>query len=179
MKKLKFYLIRIYRLALNFKKQEEIVWSDLKKLHSASDWQSGIYEKEKYIETFFQIGDEKGERFFYAIDDGYFDCRVQILGQFPVNLTSDIFILATHFNNLLTNGGVLINVNDNYVEFRQKREWIIHLLYPSEIYNQLSNHFSASKDIYTAFQRLVDGQEAPAIIIADFLKEKRENNDEA
>ena len=43
------------RLSLSFKKQEEIVWSDLKKLHAASDWQSGVYEKEKYIETFFQI----------------------------------------------------------------------------------------------------------------------------
>ena len=176
MKKLKFYLKQIYRLALSFEMQEEIVWTDLKKLHAASNWQSGIYEKEKSIESFFQIGDEKGERFFYAIFDGYFDCRVRILDQYPVDLTSDIFILATHFNNLLTNGVVLVNVNENYVEFRQKREWTIHLLYPSQIYSQLSNHFSASKDIYTAFQRLVDVREAPAIIIADFLKEKEKEN---
>jgi len=172
MKKLKFYLKQIYRLALSFKKQEEIVWSDLKKLHAEIDFKSGVYEKEKYIETFFQIGDEKVGRFFHIIYDGYFDCRVKIIDRFPIDLTSDIFILATHFNNLLTNGVVLVNVNENYVEFRQKREWTIHLLYPNEIYGQLSNHFSASEDIYNAFQRLVDVREAPAIIIADFLKEK-------
>ena len=54
MKKLKFYLIKIYRLALNFKKQEEIVWNDLKKLHADSEWLSGVYEKEKNIESIFK-----------------------------------------------------------------------------------------------------------------------------
>ena len=173
MKKLKFYLKRVYRLALSFKKQEEIVWSDLKKLHAEIDFKSGVYEKEKYIETFFQIGDEKVGRFFHMIYDGYFDCRVKILDRFPVDLTSDIFILATHFNNLISNGAVLVNVNNNYVEYRQKREWLIPLLYTHEIYGQLNNHFTMSKDIYEAFQRLVENKEAPAIIIADLLKEKK------
>ena len=176
MKKLKFYLKQIYRLSLSFKKQEEIVWNDLKKLHADSDWKSGVHEKEKYIETFFQIGDERVERFFYMIYDGYFDCRVKILDRFPVDITSDIFILATHFNNLISNGEVIINVNNNYVEFRQKREWLIPLLYTHEIYNQLNNHFTMSIDIFSAFQRLVDAQEAPAIIIADLLKEKEKEN---
>ena len=172
MKKIKFYLKRIYRLALSYKKQEEIVWSDLKKLHAATEWKYGVYEKEKYIETLFEISNGKAGRFFYMIYDGRFHCRVKILEEFSVDLTSDIFILTTHFNNLLTNGVVLVNVNNNYVEYHQKREWLIPLLYTHETYGQLNNHFNLSKDIYTAFQRLVDGQEAPAIIIADLLKEK-------
>ena len=49
MKKIKIYLKRIYRLAFSFKKQEEIVWKELKKLHADAEWNSGIYEKEKYI----------------------------------------------------------------------------------------------------------------------------------
>ena len=49
MNKIKFYLQRIYRLTLNFKKQEELVWKELKKLHADAEWKHGIYERDKYI----------------------------------------------------------------------------------------------------------------------------------
>ena len=48
MNKIKFYLKRIYRLSLSFKKQEALVWQELKKLHADTDWKHGVYEKEKY-----------------------------------------------------------------------------------------------------------------------------------
>ena len=51
MKKIKFYLQRIYRLSLSFKKQEEIVWTELKKLHVNARFNSGVYEKDRFIET--------------------------------------------------------------------------------------------------------------------------------
>ena len=59
MNKIKFYLQRIFRLTLSFKKQEELVWKELKKLHTDAEWKSGVYEKEKYIETIFEICKEK------------------------------------------------------------------------------------------------------------------------
>ena len=171
MNKIKFYLQRIYRLTLGFKKQEELVWKELKKLHSVADWKHGVYEKEKYIETIFEIGKEQGGAFYYMIYDGNFHCRVKIIKDYPIELTTDLFILAAHFNNLLKNGVVIVNVNSHYVEYHQKRDLLIPLLYNSEIYGQLTEHYNTSKDIYTAFQRLVIEQEAPAIIIADLLKE--------
>jgi hypothetical protein len=171
MNKIKFYLQRIYRLTLGLKKQEELVWKELKKLHSIADWKHGVYEKEKYIETIFEIGKEQGGAFYYMIYDGNFHCRVKIIKDYPIELTTDLFILAAHFNNLLNNGVVIVNVNSHYVEYHQKRDLLIPLLYNSEIHGQLTGHYNTSKDIYTAFQRLVIEQEAPAIIIADLLKE--------
>ncbi|MBL0310578.1 MAG: hypothetical protein IPP77_13160 [Bacteroidetes bacterium] len=177
MNKIISYLQRIYRLSLSFKKQEEIVWEELKKLHSAAEWKSGVYEKEKYIETIFEISNEKAGTFYYMIYEGSFHCRVKIVEGFPNDLTTDLFILSSHFNNLLNNGVVVINVNSQYVEYHQKRDLRIPLLYSEEIYRQLDRHFNTSKDIYSAFQRLVIEQEAPAIIIADLLKhyESRDN----
>ena len=172
-KKLKFYFKRIYRLSLNFKRQEQIVWEDLKKLHSDANWKSGIYEKDKYIESIFEISNDVAGTFYYMIYDEYFHCRVKIVKEFPSELTTDIFILAAHFNNLLNSGVVVINVNSLYVEYHQKRDLLIPLLYSGEIHSQLTRHFNTSKDIYSAFQRLIYEQEAPAIIIADLLK----NND--
>ena len=86
MNKIKFYLQRIYRLTLSFKKQEELVWKELKKLHSDADWKHGVYEKEKYLETIFEIGKEKGGAFYYMIYDGSFHCRVKILEDYPIEL---------------------------------------------------------------------------------------------
>ena len=178
MNKIKFYLQRIYRLTLNFKKQEELVWEELKKLHADAEWKHGIYERDKYIETGFEISKEQGGIFNYMIYDGCFHCRVKILEDYPTELTSDLFILAAHFNNLLNNGVVIVNVNGHYVEYHQKRDLLIPLLYNSEIHGQLNRHYNTSKDIYSAFQRLVIEQEAPAIIIADLLKDKDAKDEE-
>ncbi len=178
MNKIKFYLQRIYRLALSFKKQEELVWKELKKLHADADWKHGVYEKEKYIETIFELGKEQGGAFYYMIYDGSFHCRVKILENYSIELTTDLFILATHFNNLLNNGVVIVNVQSHYVEYHQKRDLLIPLLYTSETYEQLMRHYNTSKDIYAAFQRLIIEQEEPAIIIADLLRENEANDKE-
>ena len=180
MVKLLLYIKRIYRLALNFQRQEEIVWTDLKKLHADKEWQSGVYEKEKYIETIFNIGNQNQGTFYYSIYDGCFHCKVEILDDFPIELTTDLFVLAAHFNNLLTEGLVIINVDSHYVAYHQKREFLIPLLYGAEIHGQLARHYKVSKDIYSAFQRLINENEAPAIIIADLLKnyDKKVNEEE-
>lgn len=178
MKKIKFYFQRVYRLSRSYKKHEEILWRELKKFHSNADWKFGVYEKEKYIETPFELASEKVEIFYYIIYDGNYHCRVKIINDFPTDFTIDLFILATHFNNLLTNGVVIINVHGQYVEFQQKRDCLIPVLYPNEIYNQMMQHYNTSRDIYTAFQRLVKDQEAPAIIIADLLRSNQQNNEQ-
>ena len=71
-----------------------------------------------------------------------------------------------------------MNVNGHYVEYHQKRDLLIPLLYNSEIHGQLIRHYKTSKDIYSAFQRLVIEQEAPAIIIADLLKDNDAKDEE-
>ena len=129
MNKIKFYLQRIYRLTLSYKNQEELVWKELKKLHTDVNWKHGVYEKEKYIETIFEIGKDQGCAFYYMIYDGSYHCRVKILEDYPTDLTNELFILASHFNNLLSNGVVIVNVNSHYVEYHQKRDLLIPLLY--------------------------------------------------
>jgi hypothetical protein len=168
---IKFYLKRIYRLSLSFKKHDDIVWKELKKLHADAKWKSGIYENDKYIETVFEIGNNQRGIFTYMIDAGYYHCKVKILEDYNDELTTDFFILASHFNNLLNTGVVKINVLAQFIEYHQKRELLMPLLFSGEIYNQLIDHHKTSKLIYAAFQRLVNEHEAPAIIIADFLKD--------
>ena len=163
-------------MALSTNKQEALVWNDLKNIHLDAGWNSGIYEKEKYIDTIFQIAEGKGESFLYMIYEGNYHCRVKILNDFPVDLTTEVFILAAHFNNLLTNGVVVVNVSNRYVEYQQKKDLLIPLLYTGVLYDQLIRHYNVSKDIYAAFQRLLIENESPAIIIADLLRDNDKKN---
>ena len=110
LEKLKYYMQRIYRLSLSDQKQELLVWEDLKKLHQNAEWKSGIYEKDKTIEACFEISNERLGSFYYVLDDGYLHFMVKVLEDFPAELTTDIFVLAAHFNNLLNIGTVVINV---------------------------------------------------------------------
>lgn len=175
MKKLLQFLQRSYRLTYSYEKQEEYLWEELKQLFLKKDWKAGFYEKDKFIDSVFEIAENQGASYRYYVDEGYFTCQVNILDYFPAEVTSDIFILASHFNNLLTTGSVTVNVKNNFVSYTSRREMLIPVLYPGEINQQHMKHYSVSQDIYKAFLRLVLEGEAPAIIIADLLNELNQN----
>jgi hypothetical protein len=180
--RIRFYLIRLYRVSVSFKKQEELVWKDIKKMHQESEWRFGIYERERYVETIFSISENHHEKYFYMLHNNYYYCTVRFMHEFPSDLTTDIFVLATHFNNILKNGVVVVNPSDQYVEYQQRLNILVPLLYSGEIHTLLIDHYNTSCDIYAAFQRLILEGEAPAIIIADLLNSSKnqgkENNGE-
>lgn len=164
-----YTLIRIFRIMKSPEKRVSQVWNDLKELHIKEDWRHGIYEKERFIETGFDIGNMV-LRFYYSVDESFFHCRAKVLEDYPVDMTSDIFILAAHFNNSLRIGTVSVNVNYGYVELHVKRDLLLPLLYKGEIYSNINSHYSIATDVYAAYQRLVTEREAPAIIFADLLR---------
>lgn len=176
MKKITQHLNKIIRLTLSKTKQETIVWKDLKNLHKRSEWVSGIHEKEKHIETIFDLGDNKRKAFHYFIYDNSLYYRVEILEQYIVDRTTDIFILAQHFNNLLNNGTITINTREQSVDYFFKTDIIIPLIRPSEIYKNLICHFEATKDIFKSFERLIIESEEPALIIADLLRNNQNSS---
>ena len=177
--KLRFYLQRIYRLSLSSQKQELLVWKDLKKLHQIAGWRSGIYEKDKTIETCFEFGNDSSGIFDYVLHDGYLYLRVKLLEDFPTELTTDVFVLAAHINNHVSNGVVVVDVYGKRVDYLRKREMLLPLLYIGDLFEQIDSHYRTSKDIYLAFNRLIEEQEAPAIIIADLLKNNSARNNAA
>jgi hypothetical protein len=167
--KIKFYLIRIYRLTFASKKHKEVVWKDLKIMFSSLGCKHGIYEREKYIETSFLIGEDVIADYYYLIYEDYFHCRVDVLKDYPEDLVTELFILSTHLNNILNIGVVVVDVKENAVLYYEKKPLLVPFLYNGNLHAQLSGHYKTSKDIYAAFHRLVQENEAPAIIIADLL----------
>ena len=176
MKRFLNYLKRVYRFSLNKSKREDLAWKDLKKFFAKFDWKYGIYEKEKYIDSFWSItdADDKGTKFIYLINDNCFYCSANAFDNYPIELTTEIFILAQHFNNVLKNGIVIVDAESRYVEYRRKMDILIPLLNTGVFLEEIIHHQETVIDIHWAFQKLVEENEAPAIIFADFLKKKQE-----
>jgi hypothetical protein len=172
MKKLKEYLKRIYRLSIRYNNQERLVWKDLKSLHTKENWEAGVYENEKLVETRFSITKKKVTSFYYSIYKSQFICRVKVLDSFPPDLTTDVFVLASHFNNIMNAGKVVVSVQNQTAIYHIEKNILFHFLYPSDIYFQVLSHYNYARDLHWAFQQLIDTEEPPAIIIADFLKKK-------
>jgi len=177
--KVKKYLKRVYRLSLSPAKREVVVWRDLKKLFAILKLRHGVFESSKHIEVGFGVEEGKGVPFFYSVDDGDFKCFVRVAEDFAEELTSDIFILATHFNNLLNHGMVTIDTDDRSVGFTMKEDALIPCLYPGHLHFMMEKHLDITRDLlYKAFQRLIHEDEAPAIIISDLLSELDNNKEE-
>ena len=166
----KYYFERVYRLGLKRDHQKLKVWKDLKRLHQDAEWHSGIYENEVYLETKFKLSEDRGGQFFYSTTEDEFICKVSVVEDFPSDLTTDIFVLASHFNNLLKNGVVSVHVQNRLIMYEIKSKLVVPLLYTGEIHHQILTHYNTAKDVHWAFEKLIQEGEYPAIIISDLLK---------
>jgi len=158
------------RSSLNSLKRETIVWENLKKYFAENKFEYEIFEKERYIDAQFNFADGIVGFFRYKICDGGFICTTKIIDNFPLEFATDFFVLATYFNNFITNSRVIINTDNPHVAHYQNSDIIIPLLYAEAIHGIIGTHYDISKDIFWAFKRLVNEKEAPAIIFADLWK---------
>lgn len=161
------------RSTYSLERAEQVVWEDLKNYHKNAEWRSGVYESDKLIRTYFEIENGETGEFYYSVNDKFYYSRARILVEYDTDLTNDIFVLASHFNNLLSHGRVVINPESRIVEYQIKRSVLIPLLYPIEIEEQLYRHFAASEDVRYGFQRLIKTRENPSFIIAEVLEKNQ------
>lgn len=178
MSKFSDWINRIYRSSLSYSKQRQMVWKDLKKFFVQAEIHHGIYENDKLIESGYNIDNNGSLRFIIVIDEEDLCCHVNIWDDFPAELTTDMFILAMHFNNALNYGKITINIDDKTVIYSYKKAFLVHLLYRGEIHRQVSSHYDITTDLYFAFKKLVEENEEPALIFADFLRMKEKQNEE-
>jgi hypothetical protein len=175
-KKILHYTRVWYHLLLSSEKQNDIVWNHLKKYHITEKLNSGFFENEKRIESDFRITDDYQARFFYAVYKGTLYCRCKVIQDFDPELTTEMFVLATHFNNLLRFGKVMVDPTERSVEFAIDSALTEYIVYPGALQQITIMHYDTTKDIFWAFQKLINEQEEPAIIIADFLRKKQESD---
>ena len=163
-------------------KQEKFVWDELILLHKVNSWRHGVYETEKYVESTFTLAENKDGFYRYLLHDKELHFDVNVTQAFPVEMTTDLFVLASHFNNLLTFGKVVVNVQHRTVTFSYSNDISFYAVYPEKIEEHLSRHFYITRDVHWAFEKYLQEREEPAIIIGELLNiqknrgEKTEGN---
>jgi hypothetical protein len=162
--------------------QKKTVWDELIRQHRHGNWRFGVFENQNYVESTFPISENTDAFYHYLIYDQHLHFDVSVIDSFPPEITTDLFVLAAHFNNLLTFGKVVVNVNKNYVHFSFQNELSLYSVLPEKIELDLSRHYQISKDVYWAFQKFVSERDEPVIIISELMnkykmrQENTENN---
>ena len=168
------YLKAAFKLSLNHNRQEELVWNDLKEYHKTQNYNSGVFEKDRTIESIFPITETKSLKFIYYTQSGKLYFASLISNKYDPDIASEIFILATHFNNIFREGSVVVYPNDLCVQFQMKTSYVANIVYPADKHRYTKLHYDSSIDVFWAFDKLVTDREDPAIIIADLLRMKEE-----
>lgn len=166
----KVFLKKVYRLCLSQQNQEQVVWNDLIALHKKENWNYSLHENTRCLESIIPVTDTTFNRFFYIISNNKFHCRVKVLPDFPEEITTEIFILASHINNILNDGIIRVDVEHNYVEYTKKEPVLTSLLVPNQVRNQIVLHYEAAIDIQWAFQELIEKGEEPIFVFSELLK---------
>ena len=175
--KIKQVTRNFYRLLLGKKHHEKWVWRDLKNIFKNEDWTYGLYENERLIICDVQINEHTATRFRYYIYSGTLNFSAQILGSFPVDDTLLVFTLASHLNNLLSEGRVAIYVQENTVNFNMEKEVSLCAIYPENINEFIAIHYNISVQLHWAFHQLNYFGKDPLDIMIDFTTRFREKHE--
>ena len=172
---------RFFRLN-NLKNTQKILWSDLKKYFehaskAGANYKYGIFESEKYITTYYTIDKANNTRQYrYLLESENYRLvsLVFISEGYDEAKTTDVFILASHLNNILGEGIVRVNPDICTILFEHRINELVPFLFPGEIHTQVVRHYNHSLDIIWAFDQLLLHNQDPVFIAAELLKRNDE-----
>ena len=154
------------------KRHEQIVWKLLKKELKIVPFKHEVNESEKTVYTKFHLAPNILGRFWYMMFYDRLFFRAIIIPNYPVEQTTNIFILAQHFNNQVNHGSVIVDVPLNYIEFRTTYHFPEIIFTKNAIEKHIHYHFNISCDIYWAFNKMLSENEVPAYIIAELIAKR-------
>lgn len=160
---------KCYRVNLNQEKRKKLLWKDLIKLHKNENWNYTIHDNTWCMESLIQNNKNQINRYFYSIYKDKFYSQVKVIYDFPEDLTTNLFILATHINNILNEGIIHINIENKYIEYSKSENIIVPLIHQQALKNQIILHYSASQKIQWAFEELINRNEEPVLIFAELM----------
>lgn len=161
-----------YRLTLSKKGQLNCVWSDIKKFYKANEWKYSIIERDDLlvVQAVFRIDDHLFLQVDTIMRDNFVTLRSTIPLKYADELAEDVFILATHLNNLFRHTKVCTYTESNEIDVSINIDYKVLLLDPSTNFYLLKLIYETAEDVHWVYKRLLETREAPALIFAEFLE---------
>ena len=151
---------------------EEIVWKKLKKTLKIAEFKYEVNEAKQTVYANFHLATNVIGNFWYMMYSKRLFFRAIIIHNYPVEQTTNIFILAQHFNNQVNHGSVVVDVRLNYIEFRTTYHFPEIIFTKNAIQQHINDHFNVSCDVYWAFNKMLTENEEPAYIIAELIAKR-------
>jgi hypothetical protein len=159
-----------YRFSLSKKGQINCVWSDIKKFYKENEWKYSITERDDLlvVQAVFRIDDHLFLQVDTIIHDNFVTLRSTIPLKYDDELAEDVFILATHLNNLYRHTKVCTYTDSNEIDVGINIDYKVLLLEPSMNFYLLKLIYDTADDVHWVYNRLLQTREAPALILLNF-----------
>ncbi len=162
---------QIYRL-FTINNCVEHVWNDMLRFFKTNGFRFGQYENEKVVDIHFETKLSGSLMFKCNITDDKLIFRGLILSAFDIDRTSDVLVLAAHFNAILKHGRVSASTEGNFVEFIYEGNLLTYLISPDKIEHDFEVHFNITTDCIWAFKSMIQSGDNPVFVISQLLEQK-------
>jgi hypothetical protein len=161
-----------YRLMLSDKGQQNCIWSDVKKFYKKNNWKYSIIEQPDVhvVQVVFQVEDKVFIEFETILNDNDLTVRTLLPWNYDEDMASDVFIMATHLNNLFRYTKINVLPESREVGIQVTAFQAMALVNTSTAQHLLNMVYETAEDVNWAYHRLLETREAPALIFAEFLE---------
>lgn len=168
------WFYKAYWINCSQKKQTAHIWKRLKQWFVKEEIRFGIYEREQLLSMRMDLLDNTVVDFQYIVNEQGLLCSSYVFESYDDRDTTNLFILATHFNSLLRTGKVVINPEAQTVRYTFQCNLAALIANPYMMRSVIMEHYDVTKDVCWAIEKLVTEHEEPSIIIADLLRMKEQ-----
>lgn len=170
--KIKKFLRNTYRLMLSDKGQLNCIWSDVKRLYKENNWKYSIIEHpdEQIVQVVFEMEDKVFFEFETILKDHILTTRTLLPWNYDEDLAQEVFILATHLNNLYRYVKVHVFAETREIGLSMVAHYKTAMIDPSMAKLLLNLVYETAADVNWAYRRLLETREPPALIFAEFLE---------
>lgn len=169
MEKLKTLLQRSYRASLSPERQEEQVWEELKAHCVEIDLDYGIHERRQTVSLNLSHKDGSLLSIYHCVSGTEVSSRSIVFYTYPEELTTDIFILTTHLNNVTKGGKITVNPKTRHIEYICQADSWRFLNRNTHFAFYIKEYMLTVETIIWAYNQLIKQGQEPALIIADML----------
>lgn len=162
--------VRLFRVAAGRKYHQKWAWAELKKYHKKQEFYHGVYEGTKSVLAKFELNEGVRIDYLYRVSPEKMSFSVILCHSFEIDDTLSYFTLASHLNSIVSAGRVVMNVQENRVEYNLEKDLVLFAIFPEEIKASVGEHFAWSVRIYWAFNQLHAFGEDPLDIMIDYRR---------
>jgi hypothetical protein len=165
--------IRNMKLMRKRETMVDAVWNQLIALFDENKWNYTRNDRKKHLLLSFNVADGHVHMFRFDFEGPFLRMYTLVLDQFEESQSTDVMILASHFNTWMRYGKMSANISQGLVEIRHELMLAEVILNPHCIRFFMDQQANLFMDSHEAFSKMLETGEDPVFIIAEILENRK------